>query len=244
MKITILGPWGAYPKAGEATAGYLLEHQGKSVLIDCGSGVLAQVQRYLTLPELDAVIITHKHHDHVADLGCLQYACLIDTDLGNRSTVLPVYYAAESDKDLNVRSLPGTEIRRIEAGGKLPLAGLDFTFFKTFHEAYCVGMRISDGQRHLVYTADTYYEESLIPHCAGADVLIAETSFHKAVRDARKYGHMNSEEVGRLAEQAQVKRLVLTHLPHFGDIGQLAPEVAETYRGPIETAVCGMEIRL
>ncbi|MBW7458485.1 MBL fold metallo-hydrolase [Paenibacillus sepulcri] len=244
MKITVLGPWGAYPKAGEATAGYLLEHEGYSLLIDCGSGVLAQVQRYIPLNRLDAVIISHKHHDHVADLGCLQYACLIDTDLGNRSQPLPVYFAAEADKDLTYPPMMGTEIHRIEAGEKLSLFGLDFTFFKTFHEAYCVGMIINIGDRKLVYTADTYYDESLIAHCAEADVLIAETSFHKEIADARKYGHMNSGEVGRLANQARVKSIVLTHLPHFGPIDQLAAEVAENYEGPIGTAFCGMEILL
>ncbi len=35
MKITTIGWWGAYPNAGEATSGYLLESEGFSVLIDC-----------------------------------------------------------------------------------------------------------------------------------------------------------------------------------------------------------------
>jgi ribonuclease BN (tRNA processing enzyme) len=112
MKITVLGPWGAYPKAGEATAGYLLEHEDEKILIDCGSGVLAQLQKYIALSEITAVIISHTHFDHIADLGCLQYACLIDTDLGLRTSTLPIYIADESNNS-QYKAMNGTEIRRI-----------------------------------------------------------------------------------------------------------------------------------
>src|SRR5665647_1601729 len=98
MKVTVLGPWGAYPKAGEATAGYLIEYEDEKILIDCGSGVLAQLQKQLKLSELTAVIISHTHFDHIADLGCLQYACLIDMDWRLRLNNLPIYMARESNE--------------------------------------------------------------------------------------------------------------------------------------------------
>ncbi|MBW7476800.1 MBL fold metallo-hydrolase [Paenibacillus oenotherae] len=245
MRLTLLGPWGAYPKAGEATAGYLIEHGGRNILIDCGSGVLAKLQQYKRLDELDAVYISHGHYDHVADLGCLQYACLIDTDLGRRSSVLPIHFASERDGRIPFQSMSGSEIRRIEAGQTATdSSGLSITFFKTFHGAYCLGMDIRVDGRKIVYTADTYYDESLIKHCADAEVLIAETSFYKEIRDAKKYGHMNTEDVGVLAREAGVGKVVLTHLPHFGNIEQLAAEVGDIYSGKIETAYCGMVIEL
>jgi ribonuclease BN (tRNA processing enzyme) len=165
-------------------------------------------------------------------------------DLGNRSQPLPIYFAAEIDGDLTYKSMPGSEIRRIEADQTMRDAGLEFTFFKTFHEAYCLGMIIRSGDRKIVYTADTYFHESLIPHCADADVLIVETSFYKSIKDARKYGHMNSAEAGRLAKEAGVKKAILTHLPHFGIVDRLASEVGEVFNGEIETAFCGMRIEI
>jgi ribonuclease BN (tRNA processing enzyme) len=243
MEITILGQWGAYPKAGEATAGYLIEHNKEKILIDCGSGVLAQLQRYINLKELTAVIISHTHHDHVADLGCLQYACLIDTDLGMRTKVLPIYISDESNGN-KYKAMMGTEIHSISTGELLNIDELSFTFFKTFHEAFCLAMKIQIHDKSMIYTADTYYHESLIPFCWDADLLIAETSFYKEIRDAKKYGHMNSSEVGTLANEANVGKVILTHLPHFGDVDKLAAEVSEFYQESVVLAHCGMKIKL
>ena len=77
MKMTVVGFWGGFPEAGEATSGYLFEHDGFRLLVDCGSGVLAQLQKYITPSDIDAVVLSHYHHDHVADIGVLQYARLI-----------------------------------------------------------------------------------------------------------------------------------------------------------------------
>lgn len=243
MKITVLGPWGAYPKAGEATAGYLLEYENEKILIDCGSGVLAQLQKKLKLSELTAVIISHTHFDHIADLGCLQYACLIDMDLGLRLSVLPIYIANESN-DGKYKALKGTELKSISVEAALIINGLHFSFFKTFHGAYCLAVKIQCKEQTLVYTADTFYDESLVEFFAAADVILAETSFYKEIVDAKKYGHMNSAEVGRLALQANAGKVILTHLPHFGELEKLALEVGETYKGQIELAFIGMEIIL
>jgi ribonuclease BN (tRNA processing enzyme) len=73
-------------------------------------------------------------------------------------------------------------------------------------------------------------------------LLIAEASFYKEFSDAKKYGHMNSSDVGSLALKANVGKLILTHLPHFGDLDKLALEVGEIYQGPIDLALSGMEI--
>ncbi|QGQ98327.1 MBL fold metallo-hydrolase [Paenibacillus psychroresistens] len=240
MKITVLGPWGAYPKAGEATAGYLLEHEDEKILIDCGSGVLAQLQKHIQLSEVTAVIISHTHFDHIADLGCLQYACLIDTDLGNRTSILPIYMADESNNN-QYKAMSGTEIRRIAVGEALSINELQFSFFQTFHGVYCLAVKLEFANRTFVYTADTFYDDSLVQFCANADVVIAETSFYKSF-EAKKYGHMNTTDVGTLALKANIGKVYLTHLPHFGEQASLADEVGEIYPGPIALAYCGMEI--
>jgi len=245
MKITIIGPWGAYPRAGEATAGYLLEHGDSRVLLDCGSGVLAGLQQRLSLSELTHVIVTHAHYDHIADLGCLQYACLIDKDLERRHADLPIYMACEPGQveELGHKAMPGSTVVPVAEGETLELGGLVLSFRRTFHGVYCLAVKVDCGGKTLVFTADTYLDEALIPFCAGADVLLAETSFY-ADQDARRYGHMNSREAGELAARAGVGKLVLTHLPHFGEVARLAEEAAAVFGGDIVLAACGMGLEL
>lgn len=73
MKLTVLGCLGAYPYKGEGTSSYLLESEGFHLLIDAGSTTLVRLENYLDPLKLDAVILSHYHHDHIADLGVLQY---------------------------------------------------------------------------------------------------------------------------------------------------------------------------
>jgi ribonuclease BN (tRNA processing enzyme) len=248
MKLTILGHWGAYPQAGEATAGYLLEHGDVRLLIDCGSGVLAQLQKHMKLTELTHAIITHAHHDHVADLGCLQYACLIDTDIKLREEPLPIYFACDPHAGEGVpsiyKTIMGSDIIPFSDSDTFRLGDMQLSFMKTFHGAYCTAVKIQCKDKTIVYTADTFFDEFLIDFCRGADLLFAETSFYANFPNARDYGHMNTAEVGRLASEANVKKLILIHLPHFGEITQLVDEVLAIYNGDVQLAYCGMEINL
>ncbi|WP_127582910.1 MBL fold metallo-hydrolase [Paenibacillus koleovorans] len=240
MKLRVIGPWGAYPKAGEATAGYLLEAGRNRVLLDCGSGVLAALQRYIGLPELTHAFLSHKHYDHMADLGCLQYACLIDTDLSRRELPLQVLLAEEHEGDWTVPLMRGSAANGVSVKETVWLEdGVRLSFFRTDHDAYCLGVRVEAQGKVLVYTADTRYDESLIPHLSGADLLITEASFY-ADFDAGRYGHMTSAEAAKLASAAGVKRLMLSHLPHFGEIERLKAEAAAVYSGDIVLAELGM----
>ena len=69
MKLTVLCCLGAYPYKGEGTSSYLLESEGFHLLIDAGSTTLVRLENYLDPLKLDAVILSHYHHDHIADLG-------------------------------------------------------------------------------------------------------------------------------------------------------------------------------
>lgn len=54
MKITIIGHWGGFPKANEATSGYLIEHDNYKLLLECGSGVVSSLQKITDIKNIDA----------------------------------------------------------------------------------------------------------------------------------------------------------------------------------------------
>lgn len=238
LKITVLGSWGAYPAAGEATAGYLLEWSGHHLLIDCGSGVLAQLFKYIPIEELDAAILTHYHPDHYADVGCLQHAALISSLLGKRKEVLPIYGHQESPHYADLTYHKYTVGHPVEHGGKLEWMGLCIEFQRTIHPEYNLAMRFTYEGKSLLYTGDAAYSEALIPFMKDADLAICEASLY-AGQDGSAIGHCTSTEAGTLADHAGVQKLVLTHFPHYGKLEQLKDEAAKRYSGPIELALSG-----
>ena len=71
MKITVLGGCGAWPTASQACSGYLVEHEGFRLVLDPGYATLPQLLAYAAAEQVDAVLISHGHPDHCADLNPL-----------------------------------------------------------------------------------------------------------------------------------------------------------------------------
>ena len=74
MQLKILGNNGPYPAPGGACSGYLLtSDSGQTrVLIDCGPGVLSRLTADCMPGELDAVLLSHLHYDHMSDILPMQ----------------------------------------------------------------------------------------------------------------------------------------------------------------------------
>lgn len=239
MKLTIIGPWGGYPKVFEASAGYLLQHDQFNLLIDCGSGILSLMQQFIQPVDLDACIISHYHPDHNADIGVLQHALLIDMYLTGKKKNLPIY-----GHDLDKASFAKLTYKDITTGiaynpnQQLKVGPFSICFLQTVHPVPCFAFRIEADGKALVFTADGAYQDALIDFAQGADLLLSECNFY-AKMDGAKSGHMNSSDVGKLANKAGVGKLILTHLPHYGDLNQLVMEANEFFQGSIHLAKLG-----
>lgn len=244
MKLTIVGFWGGYPKVNEASTGYLLEHEGFKLMVDFGSGVLARLQNFVQPEELDALVLSHYHPDHIADIGVLQHARLIQGFLGKKSPQLPIYGHSQDKQEfakLTYKNI--TKGIAYDPAKKLNIGPFTISFLSAVHPVPCYAMRIEAGGKSMVYTADTSFKEEFIPFAFGADLLLSECNFY-ADQDGKGAGHMNSVDNGNLAEGADVKQLVLTHLPHYGEIDQLVSEASAVFNGPVTLAREGLEITL
>lgn len=243
LSVTSLGYWGAYPGAEAATSAFLLECDDTRVLIDCGSGVLMKLQSYLRPEELDAVIITHYHADHTADLGCLQYALRVAESLGNRSGPLPIYGHDEDVSCENMTYRTHTIFRRYSENSPLSLGPLTFTFFKANHTEPSYAVRAAWGDRVIVFSGDTAYSHTMVRAADQADVFFCECSLYNAFTGMVE-GHLTAGEAGIIARKAGVKELVLTHLPHYGNHADLLQEAGEEFSGPLRLNEAGLVWRV
>lgn len=244
MELTVIGCWGGYPNKNEASSGYLLKHNGFNVLIDCGSGVLSKLQNFIEPEELDALLLSHYHPDHNADIGVLYHARLIKGFLGTKPPELPIYA-----HNLDQREFAKLTYKNITKGiaynpnETLEVGPFNITFLQTVHPVPCFAMRIEVDGKVLVYTADSAYKEEFIDFGKDADLLLCECNFY-GNQSGKGAGHMNSFDAGKFAEDAGVKQLVLTHLPHYGQITQLVEEAKQKYNGSIQLAKEGLTITL
>ncbi|WP_353856592.1 MBL fold metallo-hydrolase [Bacillus sp. Bos-x628] len=240
MKLTVIGCYGGFPAAGEATSGYLFESDGFRMLVDCGSGVLSKLQQYIDLEELDAVVLSHYHHDHIADIGPLQYAKLVGYHLGKSNGPLSIYgHLGDQEAFDRLHDNVHTKAVPYHPAEGIQIGPFHIDFLKTVHPVECYAMRMKAGDAVVVYTADSSYQDAFIPFAKDADLLIAESNFY-AGQDGSSAGHMNSTEVGKIANEANVGELFITHLPHFGRHKDLVNEAKALYTGNIQLAQTGL----
>lgn len=240
MRLTVLGSSASYADAGRACAGHLVQDGATAVLVDCGNGTLANLARVLDPTALDAVIITHEHIDHFADLYALQ-AALRYAPTGTAPAV-PLYLPAGLFERiaavLNERGraeLADAFIVRELAEGFPVLAGrLTIIPSEVDHVTPTFGLRITNGRCTLAYTSDTAPGERATELARGADVLLAEATLPAAY--AGRAPHLTPAQAGRLAHEAGTKTLVLTHLWPTVDRIAAAAEAEEVFSGRIVVA--------
>ncbi|MCA9767039.1 MAG: MBL fold metallo-hydrolase [Carnobacterium sp.] len=224
MQLTILGYWGGYPTKNEGTSSYLLESDNFHLLIDAGSASLIALEKHLDPLELDALLLTHYHADHIADVGVLQYTRQLKRldDNETRASILPIYGHQEDLDNFNRltvdRVTKGVSYSECE---ELTIGPFQLTFMKTLHPVPCYAMRIVEVKtgKVFIFTADSGYLPQFIPFSQDADVLLADTNLFEGMENHRI--HMTSIEVARIAREAKVPKLILTHLPQHGDLDLL-----------------------
>jgi ribonuclease BN (tRNA processing enzyme) len=231
VKLTVLGASGGFPAAGGATSGYLLEVAGHHILIDCGSGVLANLFRFISIEQLDAIILTHLHYDHISDMQVMKYAIDLSRKFGIERPAIPVVAPSTPETVAATLHSDGDLIvGQITAGSEMNIYGASVRFFAMEHPVETYGLRIELDGRVLAMTSDS-------TPCAAMQILLQQADL--AVMDAGsierlrkpKMMHMTAAECATLAMTCQVKRLVLTHLLPLIDPAEILAEATMQFSG-------------
>lgn len=249
MELIILGSGTGVPSLRRGAPGALLKVEGKTLLIDMGSGTLQKMlQCGVTYLDLDAIILTHLHPDHVSDLLAFFFACKYS--LAPRTKELFVlggkgfreYY--ETLRQLYGHWVKADTYRlhlQEAPSGKRTVAGISISTFPLEHTRASIGLRIEEREKVLAYSGDTDYCPQVVEMARGADLLVLECSFPD---DRKVKGHLTPSLAGRIAREAGAKRLLLTHLYPPCDERDILAECRKEFHGEVRVAEDMMHLEI
>ncbi|HLS25820.1 MAG TPA: MBL fold metallo-hydrolase, partial [Beutenbergiaceae bacterium] len=254
MKLTVVGSSGSVSGPDSVASCYLLEADDDErtwrVLLDLGPGAVGQAMRYVDPAAVDAVLVSHLHADHIADLAGLEV--LVRYGPGAPRPPVPVFGPADTTERIsqlcgesgNPDKANAFTVSTWTAGEAVHLGPFVVEPFLVEHPVEAYAMRITGPagtgteSRVLTYTGDTDLCDGVVTAATGADLLLAEAAFQEG-RDTVRGVHLTGHRAGQLATQAGTGRLVLTHIPPWTCSDTVRAEAEGTYTGPIDVAVPG-----
>ncbi|HZM78394.1 MAG TPA: MBL fold metallo-hydrolase [Candidatus Limnocylindrales bacterium] len=211
MELTVLGSSGAYPTLLNPSSSYLVELAGFRILLDVGYATFPAMLKHTTAQAIDAVIVTHGHPDHCADLNPLLRARALG---GGTPSPLPLYCPPSALDAVLALDRPGMldpyyDLREFSPGSMLHIGPFTVDTRLLPHWLPNAGLRLNDS---LVYTGDTGPSPLIADLAQGATTLIADASFPSHVPQGSAEFLSSALQAGQHATAAGVEKLVLTHV--------------------------------
>ena len=230
MKLTVLGNNGPFPGAGGACSGYLVQEGDINLLLDCGNGVLGNLQKRISLNRLDAVILSHLHSDHMSDLMVLRYAVQIGMKRGMTDRPVDVYAPAEPPEEYGRLDIKDAFVLRpLTDGLMLNYGPMKLTFAGMTHPVKSFAASIEAGGKRFVYSGDTSWNENIVNFCGNADLVLLDAGLKSSDKTGGNAAHLTARECGEVAKECGAKKLVITHFWPGYDVKELLCEAKEVF---------------
>ena len=222
MRLHVIGSSPAWPNAGSAHSGYVVDSGTGRLLLDCGPGVLARLREDEPWPSIDSIVISHFHLDHWGDLVLWVWGSFYRSGHGDEQPELWVFRGGRSYlEELGSRlGFPDMFERTFtlaeydEETSFTTAAGLDVVPIRLPHytlETY--GFRVTNGSATLAYTGDTGPSDRIADLARDVDLLVCEATLEEGAADGEPRGHLSVDEALAAYAASGARRLLLTHRP-------------------------------
>jgi len=235
MRITFLGTGSAMPTGERFQTGLVVQADGRTLLVDCGCGVLHRLEQSgIGYEAISTVLLTHHHLDHIADLFPLLKArwlagaehLEIVGPQGTKALVddlLEVHAYMQDKLELQVREV---------VPGEFSVAGFDVEAYETRHSLPCLAYRFGD---QFTFSGDSEAFAGLANFADGSAVVAHDCSFPD---DVDVSNHPTPAQLGAELAGKEIGRLYLTHLyPHTdGRHSEMCDSIGEQFDGEVRFA--------
>lgn len=268
VAVQVLGSGGPIPESSRASSGYLLWVDGKArVLVDAGGGVFQRFgQAGAAIDDLDAILLSHLHADHSADLVAL----LKGGYFSERARALPLIGPSGSD------DFPGTDaflasllsppqgpyrylsgylkgdggrfhvpVTSSDAGRRTPevvldAAGLQILAVGVEHgRVPALGYAVLTAGKKVAWGGDQSGDNAAFVQMAtDADLLILHHPVPEQVAPSLERLHAKPSQLGQIAAQARAQAVVLSHHMQraLSRKQEAVEQIRRSYSGPLTFA--------
>lgn len=270
IKVTLLGTGTPQLNPRRMSYSTLIEAGDEVLLFDAGRAAMLQAKKSgANLKKLNKLFLTHLHSDHVVGIPDVWLTGFLAPSF--RATPMKVWGPKGVDNlTAGLRQAYDFDVNiRIKQYGGKRAAGMEFAS-TTVHDGYtyesngvrvtafevehtgpdtAFGYKIEYSGRSVVLSGDTVYNENVIKHAQGVDLLVHQVGYapREAIEQNKMVAriialHTQPEQVAEILNAAKPKMTVLSHIVVFGPKGpdlsaegeeKMMDVVRQHYSGPV-----------
>jgi ribonuclease BN (tRNA processing enzyme) len=246
VRLTVIGCTGSVAGPESPASCYVVEADGRHLVLDLGNGALGPLQRHVDLGNIQAVLLSHLHPDHCVDMCGLYVSQRYRP--GGPHPRIPVWGPdGAAERLAHAYGMPvepgmtGEFAFHAFPDGTFDVGPFRVRTIRVVHPVSAYAFRVEHAGRVLAFSGDTAPTPALVEIARSADVLLCEAAFREGDRNPPGL-HLTGREAGEHAAAAEAGSLVVTHVPPWGDIERAQAEAAQTFDGPVTAARSGLVV--